>query len=449
MKRNGAGRLALASGMVVVAAGLVAAPVLAEGYVNTSDAPRIEAGREIDGAAWLAGNSVSVAGTVKGDLFCAGNTVTISGVVEGDVLCAGSTLTLTGRVDGDVRLAGNSVTLDGATAGAASLAGNTVVLAEGGTVGSDLGAAAATVTVGGTVTRDARLAAGAATLSGRVGRDVDAELPSLTVTSGAAIGGHLFYVSDTDASVAPGTVQGEIRRTEPPPDPRPTTPITPARTVGSWLLGALWTVLGLVVLSLAVVLVLPRYVRRVTDATWGGVGKAALVGLLALAAVLPLTILLFVTVVGAGAALLVMAAFPLAVLLSGPLTAYLIGREILRRRTDNMLAMVAVGALLLGVAGVIPFVGFLVVLAGACVGLGLIILDLRHQFATPGYTDRTPSASSRPVTPAPYPAYAGPATPAAAPPPPPATPAAPPPPPATPAAAAPPPPAEPGDVARP
>lgn len=373
--------------LAVAAAVLLGVPALAEGRVEVSNAPQVAAGQEVDGSAWLAGNSVDVAGTVRGDLFCAGNTVTISGVVEGDVVCAGNTVTVLGRVSGDLRLAGNSVTVGGSADGSATIGGNGVTLTSGSSVGSDLSAAAATVNLGGAVGRDARLVAGAATLAGGVGRDVDADVDTLTVTQSAAVGGHVHYVSPRDAAVAPGTVQGDVRRTAPapqtPPEPQPRTP-----TVGEWLVGAALRVAGLVALSVAVVLLLPGYVRRITDASWPAVGKAALVGLLTLAAGLPVVVMLFVTILGAGAGLLLLTAFPLGLLLAAPVTSYLVGRAVMRRYTTNMIAMVAVGAAIVGVAAVVPFLGLAVAFASACVGLGLIVQDLRRQFVPPTYTDR-------------------------------------------------------------
>ena len=381
--------LVAAAVLTTLGAGLLGLPALAEGYVDTRNVSQVVAGQEVDGSAYLAGNSVTMAGTVRGDLFCAGNTITITGTVEGDVLCAGNTVAVSGRVGGDLRLAGNSVTVSSGSGGAVTAFGNTVTMTQGSEVGTDLTAGAAALNLAGTVGRDARLGAGAATVTGRVVRDVDVRVDDLTVTDAATIGGHLFYVSTKDAVLPAGVVQGAVRRTDPPPEERVNLPpqVRPAPTPGLWFLGALTGVVGLVLLSLAVVLALPRYVRRTVTTSWEGLGKAALVGLVALAASLPIIVILFVTIAGAGAGLLLMVALPLALVLSVPLTAYFLGRTFLRQRTTNMFALVAAGAAVLGVVGVVPFLGALVTFAAACAGLGLILLGLRDQFARPAYTD--------------------------------------------------------------
>ena len=393
-------RLGAAVTLTTLAAGVLGLPALAEGYVNTSNAAQVVAGQEVDGSAYLAGNSVTMSGTVKGDLFCAGNTITISGTVEGDVLCAGNTVAVSGRVGGDMRLAANSVTVSSGAGGAMTAVGNTVTMTDGSEVGTDLTAGAAALHLAGSVGRDARLGAGAATLSGRVARDVDARVDDLTLTGTAGVGGHLFYVSAKDAVLPAGVVQGTVRRTDPPPQDTVNLPpqVRPAPTPGRWLLGALAGVVGLVLMSLAVVLLLPRYVRQTASTSWAGLGKAALVGLVALAASIPIIVILFVTLVGAGAGLLLLVAYPLALVLAVPLTAYFLGRTLLVQRTTNMVALMAAGAAVIGVVGVVPFLGPLVTFAAACAGLGLIVLGLRDQYVRPAYTQHPP-LTDRPAFP--------------------------------------------------
>lgn len=371
-------------GVVVLAAGASVLPAFAKGHADASDSPTISAGQVIDGAAYLAGNTVNVAGTVKGDLFCAGNSVTITGVVEGDILCGGNTVTVVGQVGGDVRLAGNTVSVTGKIQGSATIGGNAVATVSGSTIGQDLTVGASSLNLAGDVGRDVLVGAQTAVFAGAVGRDVDGQLGDVTVTPTAVIGGHLQYVSSRDATVAPGAVKGDVTRTEPPADTR-----MPSRgpSTGQMALMALMSVVGFVVLSLFVALVLPRYVRSSTEMTWQGFFKAFLVGLLAVIAVLPASVLLLLSVAGIQAALLLLVAAGLMTMLAGPLTAYFVGKQILRGRVANVLGIMAVGAALLGVLGVIPIVGFLVVAVAGCAGVGMMVLGLRTQFGADAYVE--------------------------------------------------------------
>ena len=377
MARESFNRLPLIAAAAVLTAAGLALPAHAEALVDGSDSPQIQAGQVVDGSAYLGGNNVSVAGTVQGDLYCAGNTVTITGVVEGDVLCAANTLTVSGRVNGDVRLAGNAVNLGGATAGSATLVGQSITTAGASTIGGDLTVGGSLIDLAGNVGRDVRAGATNATIAGTVGRNVDGELANLTVAEGAKITGNLRYVSDKDATVAPGSVQGDIQRTTPPPPPQRSTPTSPS--FGTWAVFALFWIAGFVVLSLLVALVLPRYVRSTTAPHGRGLGKALLVGLLTVLAAGPAVVILFLTFVGAIAALLLHAAVTVGLMVGAILSAHFLGRAVLHNRATNVVGSTALGAAMLAVVGVVPVAGPIIVFLAACAGLGMIVLGLRSQ----------------------------------------------------------------------
>ena len=67
--------------------------------------------RHDDETVYKVGQTVTVTGTVNGDIFCAAQTVDIDAIVNGDVMCAGQTVTVNGTVHGNVRLAGQTVTV--------------------------------------------------------------------------------------------------------------------------------------------------------------------------------------------------------------------------------------------------------------------------------------------------------------------------------------------------
>lgn len=366
--------------LLVVAAALattlgLALPAHAEGLVDASESPQVLADQTVDGSAYVAGQNVSVAGTVQGDLYCAANTVTITGTVQGDVLCAANSITVTGTVDGDVRLGSNTVTLGGTTGGSATIGGTTVTTPQGSTIGGDLTVGGNVVDLAGDVGRDIRAGATTATIAGSVGRDVDAQVERLGVAEGAQVTGHLHYTSNQDAAIAPGTVQGDVQRTTPPPTERYEGP-----NVGTRAALALVWIAGFVVLSVLVALVLPRYVRTTAAGDWRGFGMALLIGFLTFLAAGPATLLLLVTGIGALAALLLWSALGVAMMIGSVLVAFAIGRAVLSHREGNVVGTTALGAVMLAVVGAVPVVGWFVVFLAACAGLGMIVLGLRSQY---------------------------------------------------------------------
>ncbi|WOQ17420.1 hypothetical protein [Raineyella sp. W15-4] len=354
----------------------VASPAFAAGLFESGSSPTVTDGQVVDGSAYLTGQVVTVNGRIDGDLFCAGTTVVVAGTVTGDVLCAGSSVTVTGTVGGSVRLAGNAVTTGASTGGGTTLAGNTVTVSPGARVGTDLTAAGNSVQVAGQVARDALLGANTATVSGTVGRDVDGGVTTLTVTPGASIDGHVHYTSAQDATIAPGTVNGDVVRTTPPPTTRK------GPTVAQRFGAAAYGVIAFEVLALAVILLLPRYVARATTVV--PVRRLAipgLIGLLAAVVVLPIVLVTLVLIVGAALGALIVAGFAFAALLAGPLAAYIIGREVLRGK-GHPVGLMALGAAILGVAMALPYVGWVFTLVAGCVGVGLILYTLRDQYRT-------------------------------------------------------------------
>ena len=94
---------------------------------------------DISGSAHLAGRVVTVEGAVGGDAYAAGDEVTLQGFVSGDASLAGRALSVAG-VGGDLRIAGSELQLGGDIGGYAMVAGEDVVF--NATVAGDVSLAA-------------------------------------------------------------------------------------------------------------------------------------------------------------------------------------------------------------------------------------------------------------------------------------------------------------------
>lgn len=366
--------------VLAVLVGFKAAPAFASAFASASDKLTTVAKEQVvDGAVYLAGETVAVAGTVKGDVYCAGRNVTVSGTVEGDVLCAGQDVTIEGTVKGDVRAAGATVLLKGAVEGSVSFMGATITTDSASKIGRDAFVAANSVNLSGTVGRDAMLGGSRVVLSGVVGRDVSGQVTTLQAAQTAKIGGNLTYVSDYDASVPGGVVAGKVQRT----------PIAEhegrfgrsSNTISGLLLAALVAVLLFVALTLLVVLILPKYAHRVSDVS--NAKQFAIYFLIGLASVVVtpvLIMLLMISVIGIYAALALGVAFVLALIVGGPLVAYRFGRFMLSD-TQGKLAAALVGATVLGILGIVPFIGWMIMFVSVVAGLGMVILGLKPEYA--------------------------------------------------------------------
>ena len=362
-------KFALIAVFAVVLTGMAATVAHASGF-RAGDAVSVPATETVDGTLFAAGSSIDVAGTVNGDVYCAGQTVTISGTVNGDVICAGSTLIVSGHVNGNIRVAGQTVTLSGNVAGNASVAASDFVIDEKGVVGRDLLGGSSTLTINGQVGRDMVAAATTLTVNGQVGRNIDARLEAVTVGATGRVGGSLDYTGPADPTIATGgLIVGKIARTEPQQNMQQHA----ASSMFGW---ALFSIVSMVLLAMALVVVMPRAFQTASTFAWSHPGTTTLVGVVT-GMVLPFAVVvLFMTVFGIPLAILLIFAWIVAAILTMPFVAYLVGRLILRR-VKSPYQLMLVGSLVLSVVSVIPFVGFLAMMVSYFFGLGMMLTPLK------------------------------------------------------------------------
>lgn len=371
-------------------------PVLAESYVQATDnLTTVAADKVVDGAVFVAGENVTVAGTVKGDVYCTGRNVMISGTVEGDILCASAgSIVISGTVDGSIRVASPNVTLRGKIAKNASIAAQNAIIEKEAIIGGDIVAGGTDITMAGVVGRDARIGADQLTIIGMIGRNIDTQVTTLRVENTAKIAGNLQYWSVDEATVQQGVVAGETHRYI-PEDARQSR-LMDASMPAAFVTGIFVVVVSLCVVALVVVALFPRYVRETTAYSWSAVWLPLLVGLSALFAGLPLILLLFLSVVGIPAAILLAVLYALALLVAMPLASYYVGRWMLEGRSKNMFLAAIIGAVVVGIVCSIPLIGIITTLAVFSTGLGMAILRVGAQFEQrPAYIDTGSQAAAK------------------------------------------------------
>lgn len=360
---------------VAVVAGFRVTPVVAESLVQAAEkVGTVAKDVVVDGSAYLAGESVDVQGMVKGDVYCAGQTVTISGTVEGDVLCAGQTVAIDGTVHGDVRAAAMTITLKGTVDGSVTLAGSSVSTDSASKIGRDATITSGTINLSGGISRDGMLAGQTVVFSGTVGRDARVAADTINAASTAKIGGNLSYTSDRAADLPSGVVAGTVQHTLPDRSSGSNF------TVANLIMMLLVLVVIFTVLTLVLVLVAPRYVHRVSDVF--GIPRFAflfLVGLAGMIVTPALMLILSMTVVGVGVALVLGVAVLLGLMIGGSLVAYRLGRFMLGDKATPWLSGV-IGALALGTLSVIPFLGWLIMFVSTMIGFGMVIMGFKNQY---------------------------------------------------------------------
>lgn len=140
----------------------------------------IAAGEVIDDDVFATGQSVVVDGTINGDLFAGGESITINGQVNGNVIMGGGELILDGGVAGNVYSGGYGLTIgDGARIDRSLYAAGYSITSEAESmIGRSASIGGYQAMLNGDIVRDLSVGLGALELGGRVGGDVNGEVGS-------------------------------------------------------------------------------------------------------------------------------------------------------------------------------------------------------------------------------------------------------------------------------
>jgi cytoskeletal protein CcmA (bactofilin family) len=308
------GRWLLLLGMLVLLLGLFAVPARA---AETRGGEQVVIARDeiISDDLYVAANTVTIDGTVKGDVVAFASQIIVNGTIEGDLLAAGQGVLLNGRVGDDMRVAGQAIVLGPGASVAGDLAIGALSLENkpGSVVSGDLLAGAYQALLAGEIGKDISGSLDRLELRGSVGGNVDVAVsgdtsasavqfspagqipipsvqPNLTLADSARIGGKLTYTSKAEASLGPSaTVAGGVGYTQ-TPAAAPTVPGLPG-------LASLQRLAGLLLIGVLLLWLLPAWTRRMADTVQARPLPSLAWGLIALAALAVAVIaILFVTI---------------------------------------------------------------------------------------------------------------------------------------------------------
>jgi hypothetical protein len=221
--------------------------------------------------------TVTINGTIQGDLFSMGQTIVVNGEVAGSIRMMGSVLFVgeMARIGGDIVGAGYSLEVR-----------------EGSGIGQDLVFAGGQALLAGDVTRNVLTATSAFELRGNVGGNVKAELggsdqgpvgppptmfmppsavpipyvkPGLTLDPVARIKGDLEYIQSKALTIPAGIVGGDTTFTVYVPDVTMPTEPTYTERVSVWVLGFLRSSITHILMGLLLLWLFPAFIKRLSE----------------------------------------------------------------------------------------------------------------------------------------------------------------------------------------
>jgi hypothetical protein len=325
---------------------------------------------------FVSGERAAISEPVGGDLISAGREVVIESSTNGDVLAAGRQVRIAGNSHQDVYAAGGEVRIAGVIDRNARLAGGTVLLEETAKISGNASLAGGEIRALGNVGGYLQLAGGEIYLNGPVQGNVIARARRIEVGPNADIAGTLRYSSSQELSQAPGAkIGGGVER-------------LPGEYQGgsalfSWGFWA-WSI-GLIVLGIALLAVLPRFSRRVTEAVRLRFGRSLLVGLAAFILMPMAAAATAITIVGLPISIVLLLSYFVLLLVSFAFTGIALGDASLRwlrpdRQDSRPLRVLgaATALLLLALLMTVPILGGMIALVALIVGMGALLYQIRR-----------------------------------------------------------------------
>ncbi len=355
-------------------------------------------------ATFEGGRSVLIASSTMGNLYAAGGTVALTTAVTADFVGLGGSVVVKGPIAGDVTLVGGDVSLQKAVAGDVRAVGGRIdmtapvtgdVVALAGSFGNSGGGIRSAFIVAGSV----RLMAGAEgpvtiygntiELGGVFAGDIRIVASGrITLAENTVIEGALDYQAPEEAGVPESAhIRDGVRYTG--ASYLPTTEEARAIALASFGIFVFVKILGALILAGLIAGLFPTFATMVATRTFSDPARRRLLNLLLGFAILVATpvlvILLSITFVGLGLAVLLGTLYLLLGLLSGVYAGIIIGAllsKLLFKRTELRASDAVLGMLVMCVVWSIPVVGWLAISLLATYTLGLLTL-LAFRFAFP------------------------------------------------------------------
>ena len=336
----------------------------------------VGAGEIVDDSLAVAGDVVTVDGTVTGNLFAAGHRVILRGKVKGDLIALAERVEIEGTVEGNVFAGGNTVLVRGSVGRSVHGAGDTVRIDPSGHVDGDTLGFAETIDLDGRVGRDLVAYAGTTNVRGDVGRNASVRTRHLHLEAPARIGGNLVARVRNAAAVQVddgATVSGKTETRLLPKEK------SRYARVGFYVWKLIWLAAAFLV-GLALHALLPAlFPARLPESV--ALLRAAGLGFVALVVVPVAACLLMLTLIGLPAGLLVLGLWLAGLYVAQIMVATLVGRGFLQRADAPPVAMapvLLVGLVCVAVSVNLPFVGGLLRFVVLVLGLGLALIGARR-----------------------------------------------------------------------
>lgn len=298
---------------------------------------------------WVSCVDATIAGTHQQDLFlAAGQSITISGTLEGDLWATGTKIDFSGVAEQNMRLAGGTVQINGPVKGNIMLLGDTVTIRSNAILSGDVTILAQSVVMEGEISGNCKITAvRIATLDGLFGGNLEVTSNEILIKKNTLIEGNLMYTAPKELFLSDDKVQGNTQRVEAAP---PTLDLADLQRQLLFMMAAL--LVGLPVVSL-----FPFSTAMGTQIIRQMPGRSFLLGLALMFGMPFLALTALSSWLGIPMGLLLLAVWGILIYISRIVVALFIGSLIYRTRKTGfpqVLITLTIGLLVIYAALIIP-----------------------------------------------------------------------------------------------
>ncbi len=351
--------------------------------VITQETITIDEDEIIDENLFAAGNSITINGTVNGDVYAFANDVTITGTVGGDVISGAAQIDISGDVAGNVRAGATTLRIGGHVGKNITAAATTLTLAETAAIDWSAILAGQTVRIDAPISGNITAAGESVSINNTVGNKVDVTLGEngqLSLGKQAEIAGDLTYrgTKTADVNTAAVVLGDTIHKQF---DANLT--VDKNFITRGWILLKLIGLFGALLVGTVLVSIAGPWIRQRMQGFQAQPGIAMLWGLLFLIVTPIAVVLLAFTLIGAPLSLIILIGYLLALYLTKVGVGIMLGELILNRtRKDKPIPMIwtmMLGTFIYVILVNIPTVGWLVALVGTVWFLGALAQYCMHH----------------------------------------------------------------------
>lgn len=312
-----------------------------------------------------ADESVTVNEELNGTSFIAGNTVDIDSKVNGILFAAGNTVTTNGESD-YAFVAGNIVRVNEEKIKDAFIAGNNVEIISS-QIDRDLYAFGTTVRFDSVVNRNAYVGGQKVIVKGKINGNLTVYAEDITIEENAEVTGTLKYSEDAKIVISDSAKIGNKETVK-------STNVTINKpSIMSIISEKLLSLLNILVIGLVLMLLFPKLFEKIASYKKDTILSNLAFGAVSLIAIPIASIVALTTVIGVSTGVILLDFYIVCIYISTVFTSYYLSNILFAEKINNKYLVFLVGASIITILKLIPFIGTLTSICSLCIGLGIVV----------------------------------------------------------------------------